>query len=54
MRTMMTKREEYDALAAKLKAEWDYATSVEMTGAEWDVAAAQAKLGEEKLRAIFG
>lgn len=50
----MTKRAQYDALAALLKAEWEYATSVEMTGAEWDLATAKAKVGEEKLRAIFG
>ena len=50
----MTKREHYDLLAAKMKADWDLATSSELTGAEFDLAAAQAKVDEEKLQAIFG
>jgi hypothetical protein len=49
----MTPREQYDALAAKLKADWDKATKTPMTGTQWDAVTAKAKAGEDKLRSYF-
>jgi hypothetical protein len=48
----MTHREEYDALAAELRAKWEVATAVSMTGGEWDLMAAQARVGQEKLERL--
>lgn len=48
----MTKREEYDALAAELKAAWDVATKATMSDSQWDEVTAAAKASEDQLRAI--